>query len=210
MRGLDASIGRPLCQADCNIDDDEHAFFPGHHLHFAHLPRVCASFTPCHGFLLLGVLGGHQRFGGEPERGHMAEQDEGIFFGTFGPRENDAKLGRLRWATGADTVSPRGLRTSRKLWTIVQPNARRKEEDQEHDEFAEKAKTTINNIVVHYHDDVTHFDEVHEDYFIGKNRSEMKHIQKDYEVKTYIHWEFSANQNFATAGEKTMKTTKSH
>ena len=51
------------------------------------------------------------------------------------------------------------------------------------------------------HDDVTHPDEVHEDYFIGKNGSEMKHIPKDHEVKTYIQQEFS-NQNFAIAGEK--------
>ena len=69
-------------------------------------------------------------------------------------------------------------------------------------ENAEKVKTTINNIVMHYHDDVTHPDEVHQDCFIRTNGSEMKHIQKDYEVKTSIHREFSANQNFAIAGEK--------
>ena len=63
-------------------------------------------------------------------------------------------------------------------------------------------RTTINNIVMHYHDDVTHPDEVHEDYFIGKNGSEMKHIQKDHEVKTYIPKEFSANQDVAIVGEK--------
>ena len=48
---------------------------------------------------------------------------------------------------------------------------------------------------MHYHDP----DEVHENYFIGKNGSEVK---EDYEVKTYILVEFSANQNNATVGEK--------
>ena len=67
---------------------------------------------------------------------------------------------------------------------------------------AERVKTTINNIVMHYHDDVTLADEVHEDYFFGKNGSEMKHIQKDYKVKMYIFREFSCNQSFASAGEK--------
>ena len=69
-------------------------------------------------------------------------------------------------------------------------------------EKREKAMTTINNIVMHYHDDGTHPDEVHEDYFIGMNSSEMKHIQKDYEVKTYFHPEFSANHRVAIVGSK--------
>ena len=30
----------------------------------------------------------------------------------------------------------------------------------------------------------------------------MKHIQKDYKVKMYIRWEFSANQNVVTVGER--------
>ena len=33
-------------------------------------------------------------------------------------------------------------------------------------EKIEKAKTTINNIVMFHHDGVTHFDEVHEDYVV--------------------------------------------
>ena len=44
--------------------------------------------------------------------------------------------------------------------------------------------------------------EVHENYFICKNGSEMKHIQKDHEIKTYIPREFSANTNVANVGEK--------
>ena len=62
----------------------------------------------------------------------------------------------------------------------------------------ERKKTENTKITI----DVTHPDEVQENYFIGKNGSEMKHIQKDYEVKTYIHREFSAIQNFASAGEE--------
>ena len=74
-------------------------------------------------------------------------------------------------------------------------------------EEVEKAKTTINNIVRYHHDEVTHPDEAHEEYalysyLVGKGGSEMKHIQKICEVKTYIPREFSANQNVAIVGER--------
>jgi len=78
-------------------------------------------------------------------------------------------------------------------------------------EKVEKAKATINNIVMYYHDEVTHPGEVHEEcvveewmysYIIGKGGSEMKHIQRNYKVKMYIPREFSANQNVVIVGER--------
>ena len=58
---------------------------------------------------------------------------------------------------------------------------------------------------MHYSDEMTDPDELHEialhGYFFGKGGSEMKHIQKDYKVKTYIPEE-SANHNVAIVGEK--------
>ena len=54
----------------------------------------------------------------------------------------------------------------------------------------ENEKTTITNIVTHCSDEMTHSDELDENalygYFLGKDGSEMKHIQKYYKVKTYI------------------------
>ena len=98
----------------------------------------------------------------------------------------------------------------------MQPNAQWKKEktkntksSQKHkittDESAdkiEKAKTTISNIVMHSHDDVTHLDEMHEDYLIGKDGSEMKPIQKDHKVEMHIHREFSVNKSVEFVGEK--------
>ena len=74
-----------------------------------------------------------------------------------------------------------------------------------------KAKTTINNIVVHCHDDVTHLDEVHEDYFIDKNGSEMKHIQKDYEIKSRrrVTRHSPPTRTLRLLARRTMKTTQS-
>ena len=73
-------------------------------------------------------------------------------------------------------------------------------------EKVENAQTAISNIVMHYSDEMTNPDELHENalygYFLGKDGSEMMHSQKDYEVKTYIHREFSANQNVTTVGKK--------
>ena len=76
--------------------------------------------------------------------------------------------------------------------------------DESAEEF-EKAKTTINNIVKYYHDEVTQSDELHEEcvvqvaYWWGWLEDEA-HPER-LQVKMYIPRE-SANQNVAIVGER--------
>ena len=77
-------------------------------------------------------------------------------------------------------------------------------------ETVEKEKTTINNIVMYYHDEATHRTKCTRNALYSYFVSELKHIQEDCKVKTYVPRE-SANQNVATVGEREMmKIRQSH
>lgn len=74
----------------------------------------------------------------------------------------------------------------------------------------EEAKEVINSIVMYGHHEVTHPGEVHSEievdnfslrYIIGKGGSEMKHIQKNWNVKLGIPRDHSINQNVLVIGE---------
>lgn len=74
----------------------------------------------------------------------------------------------------------------------------------------EKAKEVINDITQYYHHEVTHPGVTHAElevdkwsfsYIIGKGGSELKHIQKNWDVKVYIPREFSVNTNVCIVGE---------
>ena len=51
---------------------------------------------------------------------------------------------------------PKNTKSSKKCKTAIDKSA----------ETVQKAKTTINNIVMYYHDEMTHPDEVHEEYVV--------------------------------------------
>lgn len=74
----------------------------------------------------------------------------------------------------------------------------------------EKAKNCINEIIMYGHSELTHPGVVHAEmevepwaykYIIGSKGSEMRHIQKNYNVKMVIPREHSANQNVLVVGE---------
>jgi predicted PilT family ATPase len=74
---------------------------------------------------------------------------------------------------------------------------------------AEQCKKVIENIIMYYHDDLTHPGLAHEEmdvpgwaysFIIGRGGSEMKHIQKNWDVKVYIPRETSENQNVVIVG----------
>jgi len=74
----------------------------------------------------------------------------------------------------------------------------------------EKAKNCINEIIMYGHSELTHPGVVHAEmevepwaykYIIGSKGSEMRHIQKNYNVKMVIPRETSANQNVLVVGE---------
>merc|ERR1719171_1971361 len=74
-----------------------------------------------------------------------------------------------------------------------------------------KAKEVINDLMMYYHSELTHPGEVHEEivvqewqlaYIIGKGGSEMRHIQKNFNVRMYIPREHSMNQQTVIVGER--------
>jgi len=75
----------------------------------------------------------------------------------------------------------------------------------------ERAKEVINNIVMYYHDPITHPDQVHEEFevptfynalasLIGAKGSELRHIQNNYKVRMYIPRATSVNQKVVIVG----------
>merc|ERR1719296_646092 len=74
----------------------------------------------------------------------------------------------------------------------------------------EQAKEVINNIVMYGHHDITHPGAAHAElevetwkysFLIGKGGSELKHIQKNWDVKVNIPRETSVNPNVLIVGE---------
>jgi rRNA processing protein Krr1/Pno1 len=74
----------------------------------------------------------------------------------------------------------------------------------------ETAKEVIDSIVHHYHHEVTHPGEKHEEldietehrrFIIGSGGSQMKHIQKNWTVRVYIPKEHAANQKVQIVGQ---------
>jgi len=74
----------------------------------------------------------------------------------------------------------------------------------------EEAKEVLNSIIMYTHHELTHPGIVHEEmeidnwslkYIIGKNGSEMKHIQKNWDVKVSIPRDNSTNQKVLIVGE---------
>ena len=70
------------------------------------------------------------------------------------------------------------------------------------DATVEKEKTTINNIVRYYHDEVAHLVKRTRNALYSNRVSEMKHIQTEYKVEMYIPQEFSTNQNVVIVAER--------
>jgi len=78
-------------------------------------------------------------------------------------------------------------------------------------ENTDKAKDCIESIINYYHHEITHpgLDHVemdveawHYSFIIGRQGSEMRHIQKNWDVKVYIPRENSANQSVVIVGMK--------
>jgi hypothetical protein len=76
-------------------------------------------------------------------------------------------------------------------------------------EKAEKCKEVIESIIMYYHHPLTHEGLTHAEmevpgwaysFIIGRGGSEMKHIQKNWDVKVYIPRETSENQNVVIVG----------
>jgi len=76
-------------------------------------------------------------------------------------------------------------------------------------EKAEKCKEVIESIIMYYHHELTHEGLTHAEmdvpgwaysFIIGRGGSEMKHIQKNWDVKVYIPRETSENQNVVIVG----------
>jgi len=74
----------------------------------------------------------------------------------------------------------------------------------------EEAKEVLNSLILYGHHEITHPGKVHEEmevdayaykYIIGKAGSELKHIQKNWDVKVNIPREHSANQKVLIVGE---------
>mmetsp|Transcript_41724 Transcript_41724/g.82555 ORF Transcript_41724/g.82555 Transcript_41724/m.82555 type:complete len:509 (+) Transcript_41724:111-1637(+) len=75
----------------------------------------------------------------------------------------------------------------------------------------EQAKEVINNIIMYYHDPITHPDQVHEEldvagwqlsFIIGSKGSELRHIQNNYKVRMYIPRETSVNKKVVIVGDQ--------
>jgi rRNA processing protein Krr1/Pno1 len=74
---------------------------------------------------------------------------------------------------------------------------------------AQKCKEVIESIIMYYHHPLTHEGLTHAElevpgwaysFIIGRGGSEMKHIQKNWDVKVYIPRETSENQNVVIVG----------
>lgn len=74
----------------------------------------------------------------------------------------------------------------------------------------ETAKEVINDIMMYYHHEITHPGKTHAEmevdkwsysYIIGRQGSELKHIQKNWDVKVYIPREHSLNQKIVIVGD---------
>jgi rRNA processing protein Krr1/Pno1 len=77
-------------------------------------------------------------------------------------------------------------------------------------EASEKAQKCIEDIIMYGHSEITHPGLVHEEldvpawayaFLIGKGGSELRHIQKNWQVKVNIPREHSANTNVVVVGE---------
>lgn len=77
-------------------------------------------------------------------------------------------------------------------------------------EATAKAKKVIEDIIMYYHHEITHPGLTHAEldvpwecysFIIGKAGSELRHIQKNWNVKVSIPREFSENQNVVIVGE---------
>jgi len=75
----------------------------------------------------------------------------------------------------------------------------------------DRAKEVINNIIMYYHDPITHPDMVHEEmeiaqwhlsFVIGSKGSELRHIQNNYKVRMYIPRETSVNKKVVIVGDQ--------
>jgi len=75
----------------------------------------------------------------------------------------------------------------------------------------DRAKEVINNIIMYYHDPITHPDQVHEEmdiqqwhlsFVIGSKGSELRHIQNNYKVRMYIPRETSVNKKVVIVGDQ--------
>jgi len=84
----------------------------------------------------------------------------------------------------------------------------------------EEAKDVINSIIMHQHHEITHPGQVHEEmeieewlysYIIGRGGSEMKHIQKNWEVKVNIPRAHSVNNKVLIVGmPENVKRSKAY
>merc|ERR1719510_1777123 len=75
----------------------------------------------------------------------------------------------------------------------------------------DRAKEVINNIIMYYHDPITHPDMVHEEmdiaqwhlsFVIGSKGSELRHIQNNYKVRMYIPRDSSVNKKVVIVGDQ--------
>jgi len=75
----------------------------------------------------------------------------------------------------------------------------------------ERAKEAINNIVMYYHDPITHPGYIHEElevptwqlsFLIGSKGSELRHIQNNYKVRVYVPRPASVNDKVVIVGEQ--------
>jgi len=73
----------------------------------------------------------------------------------------------------------------------------------------ERAKQCINNLILYGHDEITHPGEVHDEieceswqysFIIGPKGSQLRHIQKNWDVKVSIPREHSKVQNIVVVG----------
>jgi predicted RNA-binding protein YlqC (UPF0109 family) len=78
-------------------------------------------------------------------------------------------------------------------------------------EGVEKAKEVMESIVMYYHHEVTHPNQVHQEldieaenyrFIIGRAGSEMRHIQNSYRVRVYIPRDHSVNKKVVVVGEE--------
>eukprot|EP00927_Polykrikos_kofoidii_P000416 TRINITY_DN1014_c0_g1_i2.p1 TRINITY_DN1014_c0_g1~~TRINITY_DN1014_c0_g1_i2.p1 ORF type:complete len:532 (+),score=140.64 TRINITY_DN1014_c0_g1_i2:93-1688(+) len=75
----------------------------------------------------------------------------------------------------------------------------------------EKAREVMESIVMYYHHEVTHPNQVHQEldveaenyrFIIGRAGSEMRHIQNSYRVRVYIPRDHSVNKKVVVVGEE--------
>lgn len=87
-------------------------------------------------------------------------------------------------------------------------------------ESVQKAKEALESIIMYYHHPITHPDMDHLEldvpdwgysFLIGKQGSELKHIENNFSVRLYIPRENSANQNVVVVGlKRDIERTKTY